>query len=550
MVRMPPPTRQDSALAIRRTSARLSPVPIAASRSMTCTFGNFSKRHTHRNTSSSRIASRSPCTSCTTAPPLRSMEGMSIRVESPSNHETTKPRKRETTKTRNQIVRFHEEAKPFFFVRSCFRVWSQPHRDASVVKVALQRPHTRLRVMKDRRGEGGVGAAVREDLDEVVERAGAARRDHRNRYGARNGRCQLAVEAALGPVAIDRRQEALAGAPRFGFACPLDRVAVGRGLAAARVHREPVTVLLRVNGDNDRLAAISLRQRGDELRMRERCRVQADFVGARLHRRCRVGFRPDSTADRKRDEQLARDRANRAGERAPRFERRRDVEDDQLVDPFDVVTTRELRGIAGGSQPFEVDALDDLAVTHVETGDDALREHEQKLEKLSTTEDTVDTVEKTCASCTCTFEPPCPPCPPWWIVSSSELHEVAKDPQPGVTRFLRVKLDAGNLPVLHDGGELLAVLGDGDRVAGHRCHVAVREIHLRAGRDAVHDRCLALDRETIPPHVRNLHMVRLTASAKAMAVRPSFTRRRKPDATDGDRAEPVTSAAQNAKSGD
>src|SRR3989442_7357672 len=168
MVRMPPPTRQDSALAIRRTSARLSPVPIAASRSMTCTFGNFSKRHTHRNTSSSRIASRSPCTSCTTAPPLRSMEGMSIRVESPSNHETTKPRKRETTKTRNQIVRFHEEAKPFFFVLSCFRAWSHAYRDASPLKVILQRADARLRVVKDRCGQRGVGAAFREDLDEVI----------------------------------------------------------------------------------------------------------------------------------------------------------------------------------------------------------------------------------------------------------------------------------------------------------------------------------------------------------------------------------------------
>src|SRR5207245_6981379 len=57
---------------------RLSPLPIAASRSITCTFGKRANRRTHRNTSSSLRARRSPCTSCTTAPPLRSIEGISI----------------------------------------------------------------------------------------------------------------------------------------------------------------------------------------------------------------------------------------------------------------------------------------------------------------------------------------------------------------------------------------------------------------------------------------------------------------------------------------
>ena len=53
MVRTPPPTRHDSDPAICRTRSRLSPVPIAASRSMTCTLGHFSNRFTQRNTSSS-----------------------------------------------------------------------------------------------------------------------------------------------------------------------------------------------------------------------------------------------------------------------------------------------------------------------------------------------------------------------------------------------------------------------------------------------------------------------------------------------------------------
>ena len=54
--------------------------------------------------------------------------------------------------------------------------------------------------------------------------------------------------------------------------------------------------------------------------------------------------------------------------------RRRDVQDDDLVDPLDVVPRGELRGIAGAPEALEVHALDDRPVTDVEAGDDALRQ--------------------------------------------------------------------------------------------------------------------------------------------------------------------------------
>ena len=57
------------------------------------------------------------------------------------------------------------------------------------------------------------------------------------------------------------------------------------------------------------------------------------------------------------------------------LERRGDVEDHDLVDALDVVAPRQRRRIAGVAQALEVHALDDLAVAHVEAGDDALREH-------------------------------------------------------------------------------------------------------------------------------------------------------------------------------
>ena len=106
-----------------------------------------------------------------------------------------------------------------------------------------------------------------------------------------------------------------------------------------------------------------------------RCGVEAHLVGSRVYGRRRVGFGADAAADREGDEQLARHGADGVGERAPRLERRRNVEDHELVDPLRVVAARKFGGIARRAQAVEVHALDHLSVANVETGDDALREH-------------------------------------------------------------------------------------------------------------------------------------------------------------------------------
>ena len=126
------------------------------------------------------------------------------------------------------------------------------------------------------------------------------------------------------------------------------------------------------------------------------------------------------------------------------LERRRDVEDHQLVDPFGVVAPRELRRIAGRAQPLEVDALDDLSVADVEAGDDAFGQH--RLHAAHAGE------------------------------RPAKLRRIA---QPDLARFLRVELHADDVAALDDGRERLAVLGDRDGVAGHRRDVAVREVDLR-----------------------------------------------------------------------
>ena len=191
-----------------------------------------------------------------------------------------------------------------------------------------------------------------------------------------------AVEAGLRAVAVDRGQENLARAAVFGFPRPLDRVAVRGRAAAARVDREAIAVALGVDGDDDRLAAVPRGERRDERGVGERRGVQAHLVGAGLDGGRGVGLGADAAADGERNEQLARDAADRVGQRAPPLERRRDVEDDELVDAFGVVAARQLRRIAGRAEPLEVHALDDLAVADVEARDDPLGEHYVSLMKL------------------------------------------------------------------------------------------------------------------------------------------------------------------------
>jgi hypothetical protein len=146
-----------------------------------------------------------------------------------------------------------------------------------------------------------------------------------------------------------------------------------------RCARTPAPAIdpLCVDRDNRRLAAIARRKRRDEGRIAQRGGVQADLLGARINRGGRIVFGSNAAADGKRNENAFRHRRHRLGERAPPFECRRDIEDDDLVDAFFVIALGKLGRIAGVSEAFEIDALDDLSVPYVEAGDDSFRQHRE-----------------------------------------------------------------------------------------------------------------------------------------------------------------------------
>src|SRR5262245_9862346 len=79
----------------------------------------------------------------------------------------------------------------------------QTHRNSVFHEVTLQIFDRVLRVVKDGRGQSGIGMAASKDVNEVIERSRPTRRDHRNRYRVGHGSCELAIKTDSRPVAID-----------------------------------------------------------------------------------------------------------------------------------------------------------------------------------------------------------------------------------------------------------------------------------------------------------------------------------------------------------
>src|SRR5207245_10562502 len=90
--------------------------------------------------------------------------------------------------------------------------------------------------------------------------------------------------------------------------------------------------------------------------------------------------RADPAADAERDAERFGDAAGELDDCAPSFHGRRDVEEDELVGAFEVISRRERDWVARIAQANEPRALDHATVLYVEARDDPLREHRAPLE--------------------------------------------------------------------------------------------------------------------------------------------------------------------------
>src|SRR5262249_7686169 len=160
-------------------------------------------------------------------------------------------------------------------------------------------------------------------------------------------------------------------APLHGLACPVDgpttagrTAALGDHLAAPGVDR----------ADN-RLGAELVGQRAQELRPVDRRLVDGDLVGARTQEATGVLERGDPTADGERDLELRRGVLDEVEQRPASFDRRGDIEKDELVRAKLRVARRQLDRVSDLAQTLEPDALDDAAAGDVEAGNHALLDH-------------------------------------------------------------------------------------------------------------------------------------------------------------------------------
>src|SRR5215207_8739759 len=101
----------------------------------------------------------------------------------------------------------------------------QADLDPGCAHPLLRLPHAVVPVVEDRGAEDGVGAALLDGVDEMVQGAGATRRDHRDVHGIGHRPGELELVAALRAVAVHAREQDLPRPALHALACPLDGVA-------------------------------------------------------------------------------------------------------------------------------------------------------------------------------------------------------------------------------------------------------------------------------------------------------------------------------------
>ena len=132
---------------------------------------------------------------------------------------------------------------------------------------------------------------------------------------------------------------------------------------------------LGVDGEHDALRAEHAGELPDQLRPRDRRRVDRDLVGARVEHGLGVGQLAHAAADRERHEDLVGRAAGELDDRGALVRRRGDVEEDELVGALAVVERGQLDRIAGVADVEEPGALDDAPGVDVHARDDALVVH-------------------------------------------------------------------------------------------------------------------------------------------------------------------------------
>ena len=134
----------------------------------------------------------------------------------------------------------------------------------------------------------------------------------------------------------------------------------------------------RVDSDDHRLRPEPLGQLADQLRPAERGAVHRDLVRPGRYEPRAVLDGADAAADGERDRDPVGDPAYELDQRLALLDRRRDVEEDELVGAEVGVALAQLHGIADVAQALEANALDDAPAGDVEARDQARERHRSR----------------------------------------------------------------------------------------------------------------------------------------------------------------------------
>ena len=137
----------------------------------------------------------------------------------------------------------------------------------------------KLAEVKHRRSKHGRSAGVHR-FREMIERARAARSDHRDRNGGADGAHERQIVSRLHPVSVHGGQQDLSGAARSHFRRKSDSVNAGRLAAAMGVNLPPAAPgRARIDRRDDALRAEPLCRRGNQRRIGDMDLVNVGTAG-------------------------------------------------------------------------------------------------------------------------------------------------------------------------------------------------------------------------------------------------------------------------------
>ena len=134
---------------------------------------------------------------------------------------------------------------------------------------------------------------------------------------------------------------------------------------------------LGVDSHHDALGAVFGRGIADQLRVGNRRRVEAHFVGPGVEQATHILHAAHTTAHSERDKHFAGHRFNDVQDEITPVAGGGDVQKGQFIGTLGVIPRRNLHRVTGVAQTDKVHALDHTATGHVQAGDDALGQHAQ-----------------------------------------------------------------------------------------------------------------------------------------------------------------------------